>query len=152
MPHHPLQVPPMKRSKSAGTELLSPITPRYRDLFQTMCDTDQKRVDSAFDAVLFDRKLAVPALVEQYYKASNNQLRYFCVQLLGFSDSKKALPVLIDALEDPIPAIRIEALYALEDHRCADAIPAIVNRTNDIDTNVRQIAQEVCDNLHQLSA
>ena len=142
----------MKRSKDNGTVSRSHITPRYRDLFLTMCDTDQKRIDAAFDAVLFDRKLAVPALIEQYYMASNHQLRYFCVQLLGFSDSKKALPVLIDALDDPIPAIRIEALYALEDQRCADAIPAIVSRTNDIDTNVRQIAQEVCDNLHQLSA
>lgn len=127
-----------------GKNPRSNITPRYRDLFRNMCDTDRKRVDAAFDAVLFDREHAVPALIEQYKLAQDRpQLRYFCVQLLGFNDTQEVIPTLLKALNDSEPAIRIEALYALEDQCCYEALDRIQTRTGDIDSEVRTIASEV---------
>ena len=128
--------------------LVSAITPRYRDLFKGMLDSDRNRADAAYDAILFDRKLAAPALIEQYKKAKKNEvLRYLCVQLMGFSDSKKVITPLIDALDDPSAMVRREACFALEDLTAVEALDTIKQRTQDVDPSVRQIATEVFDLL-----
>ena len=43
------------------------ITPRYRDLFLALLDPDNLRSDYAFDHLLYERKDAVPALVECFH-------------------------------------------------------------------------------------
>ncbi len=129
--------------------MVSAITPRYRDLFKGMLDSDRNRADAAYDAILFDRKLAAPALIEQYKKANKNEtMRYLCVQLMGFSDSKKVISPLIDALDDPSAVVRREACFALEDLSAYEAIDTIKQRIQDVDPDVRQIAREVYDLLN----
>ena len=121
----------------------SAITPRYADLFERMLDADRIEADKAFDAVLFERHLAVEALIEQYGKSSENEImRYLCVQLLGFSDSQKAINALIIALDDTSAMVRREACFALEDLKAFDAIEAIERRKQDMDSSVRQVAEE----------
>ena len=128
---------------TASPVVESAITPRYADLFSSMLYADRMRADAAFDAVLFDRHLAVPALIEQYKTAKENEiLRYLCVQLLGFSDSQKAINALIVALDDTSAIVRREACFALEDLKAFDAIDAIERRTQDMVASVRQVAQE----------
>jgi len=133
----------MQRDDKGGNIKTTAITPRYRDLFQNMRDWDRNRADAAYDAVLFDRKLAVAALIEQYQRSeSDEMMRYLCVQLIGFSESKKSIPTLILALDDPSAIVRREACFALEDMRAFDAIGAIEKRCNDLDPNVRNVAEE----------
>ena len=121
----------------------SAITPRYADLFNGMLDPDRMHADQAFDAVLFERHLAVPALIEQYEKSPDNEImRYLCVQLLGFSDSQKAINALIVALDDTSAMVRREACFALEDLKAVKAIDAIERRKQDMDSSVRQVAEE----------
>ena len=128
---------------NASPVVKSAITPRYADLFSSMLDPDRMRADAAFDAVLFDRHLAVPALIEQYKTAVDNEIsRYLCVQLLGFSDSQKAINALIIALDDASAMVRREACFALEDLKAIEAIEAIEKRTQDMDSSVRQVAEE----------
>ena len=130
-------------NEKGSTVTKSAITPRYADLFNGMIDSDRMRADQAFDAVLFERHLAVPALIEQYENAVDNEImRYLCVQLLGFSDSKKAINALIIALDDTSAMVRREACFALEDLKATDAIDAIERRKQDMDASVRQVAEE----------
>ena len=79
------------------------LTPRYRDLFAAMLHEDDNIANEAYDNVLFERKLAVPYLCNQYdlaYKktAQDRKLRYFCIQLLGFSGSKSSQKTVLKAL------------------------------------------------------
>lgn len=119
------------------------MRPRYADLFQRMRDPDPVLSDAAFDAVLFDREEAIPDLVECYDRAKkDDELRFLCVQLLGFSGSKKALPGLLAALDDRHPKVRAEACRSLEDVSDRDTIPALEARLSDMDESVRIAAAE----------
>ncbi|MBM74497.1 MAG: hypothetical protein CMK59_03780 [Proteobacteria bacterium] len=133
--------------KSDPTKNKSAITPRYRDCFASLTSADSSEVDAAFDSILFDRELAVPALIEKYMSKPSDDLRYFCVQLMGFSGSTTAVPTLLKALNDPSAEIRSEACLSLEDLNAYEYLNLIEERLQDLDETVRQIAQEVCINL-----
>ena len=78
--------------------------PRYADLFEALCDPDPERADRAFDAILFDRAEALPDLEEVYQTSKRNaRLRYLSVQLMGFTEDKRAIPMVIKDLEDGLP-------------------------------------------------
>jgi len=117
------------------------MRPRYTDLIRRLEDNDPHQVDKAFDAILFDREQAVPALVEGY--ALNNRpptVRYLLVQLLGFSESPEALPTVEQALDDPSPRVRAEACRSLTDLRARKALPYLRTRLQDLDPEVRSAA------------
>ena len=119
------------------------MRPRYADLFQRMRDPDPLLSDAAFDAVLFDREDAIPDLVECYDRArKDDELRFLCVQLLGFSGSRKAIPGLLGALDDRDAKVRAEACRSLEDINDRETIPALQARLTDLDETVRIAAAE----------
>lgn len=116
---------------------------RYADLFRRMTDTDPMIADAAFDAVLFDRQEAVPDLIECYQNSKREpQLRYFVVQLLGFSGSPAAVEILLEALSDKDAGVRAEACRSLEDLSANVAIPQLEARLSDADAEVRSAAAE----------
>jgi len=118
------------------------MRPRYADLFRRMRDPDPVLADAAFDAVLFDRAEALPDLVECYQSARDAKMRFDVIQLLGFTESRLAVPTLMAALDDKDAAVRAEACHALEDVRAMDAIPLLEARLGDVDTEVRHAAAE----------
>lgn len=119
------------------------MRPRYADLFRRMRDPDPVAADAAFDAVLFDRADALPDLVECFQKSRKDPLlRFLCIQLLGFSESPAALPVLLDALDDKNELVRAEACRSLEDLAHPSSIPHLEARLDDIDEDVRVAAAE----------
>ncbi len=74
-------------------------------------------------------------------------MRFYTIQLLGFSGDKGAIPAVIAALSDPSPAVRAEACRALEDLRAREALPALRERLSDLEPEVRQAAAEAIDAL-----
>jgi HEAT repeat protein len=119
------------------------MRPRYRDLFQALLDPDTSRSDAAFDAVLFDRGDALEDLVELYVEsAAEPTLRFYAVQLMGFSDTKDAVPHVENALGDDDPSVRAEACRALEDLRARRSVPQIKACIDDDDVRVRRAARE----------
>ena len=122
------------------------MRPRYADLFRRMTDSDPMVADAAFDAVLFDRQEAVPDLVECYQNSKREpQLRYFVVQLLGFSGSPSAVETLLEALNDRDSSVRAEACRSLEDLSARVAVPQLEARLSDADAEVRTAAAEALD-------
>jgi len=106
--------------------------------------------DAAFDAVLFDRGHALPDIVECYDLAVHDHIvRFYAVQLLGFSGCEDAIPTLLRALEDFEPLVRAEACRSLEDIGVSspDVCSALEGHLNDIDSNVARAASET---LHSL--
>lgn len=120
------------------------MRPRYADLFEAFKDLDPARADAAFDAVLFDRAEAIPDLIELYERerAGDPLLRFYAVQLLGFSEDARAVPAVVTSLEDPDPGVRAEACRALEDLRAKEALDMVQRRTRDLDPNVRRAARD----------
>jgi len=119
------------------------MRPRYADLFRRMRDPDPVAADAAFDAVLFDREEAIPDLIELFEKSKKDPLlRFLSVQLLGFSESTRALPVLLEALDDKNAMVRAEACRSLEDLGDGSAIPHLEARLTDVDDEVRLAAAE----------
>ena len=126
------------------------ITPRYAELFNALLDNDQERADKAFDDILFDRKLAVPALIEQLLRSTGNQaMRFYCVQLLGFSESPLAVDPIIEALQDTDVSVRKEACFALEDLKIStpEVFEALEDRLNDLNPEVAKAAEECLEFL-----
>lgn len=116
---------------------------RYADLFRRMRDPDPILADAAFDAVLFDRGEAVPDLVECFRKSrKDEEMRFLCIQLLGFSESRAAVPVLIEALGDRSARVRAEACRSLEDLGVHEVVPLLEARLDDADEDVRIAAAE----------
>ena len=122
------------------------MRPRYADLFRALLDPDPARADAAYDALLFDRGEAIPELVE-CYKTSRKEpaLRFYAVQLLAFSGEPRAVPHVMDALNDPDPSVRAEACRALEDLGARQAGAALLARTEDLDANVREAARDALE-------
>lgn len=119
------------------------MRPRYADLFARMTDPDPVERDLAFDAVLFDRGDAVPDLIDAYTTyADEPVLRFYAVQLMGFSGSKDSIPTLLLALDDREPMVRAEACRSLEDLRARSAVHQVRARLDDMDKTVRQAARE----------
>jgi len=109
-------------------------------------DLDER--DAAYDAVLFDRGEALPDLKECYEESERDVLmRYYSVQLMGFSGEPGAIPTLVEALDDRSPTVRAEACRALEDLAARDAIAPLRARLNDLDPDVRQAAREALEAL-----
>jgi HEAT repeat protein len=118
------------------------MRPRYRDLFDALLDPDPARADAAYDAVLFDRGEALPDLEELYASSNDPLLRFYAVQLMGFSEDKGAIPTVERCLEDPAPAVRAEACRALEDLRARKSAHLVEARLDDMDAKVRRAARE----------
>ena len=124
------------------------MRPYIADLFHRMKGPDLREQDAAFDAVLFEREAAVPDLIAAYRKfKADRLLRFFAVQLLGFSGSKEAVEPLIEALDDPDPLVRAEVCRSLEDLRAKAARAALTARLQDMDAGVREAAREALDAL-----
>jgi len=116
---------------------------RYRDLFTALLDPDPSRADAAYDAVLFDRGDALDDLVELYRESPEEpSLRFYAVQLMGFSDSKPAVPFVELALQDGDPSVRAEACRALEDLRSRRSVDKLRACLEDEDVRVRRAARE----------
>ncbi len=120
---------------------------RYRDLFDALLDDDPHRADKAYDAILFDWVEALPDLRELYLSAEDERLRFYAVQLMGFTEAPEAIPFVVDALQDPSPTVRAEACCALEDLRARDACDALFARVEDLDVHVRRAAREAMSAL-----
>jgi len=119
------------------------LRPRYADLLRALSDPDPRRVDKAYDAILFDRGEALPDLVEAYQRFVDEPvLRFYVVQLMGFSEDPRAIPPVVHALEDPDPLVRAEACRGLEDLRARDSIAHLQARLEDLDPKVRSAAEE----------
>ena len=119
------------------------MRPRYRDLFSAMCDSDPYRADAAYDAVLFDRSEALPDLAELYRNSPREpKLRFYAIQLMGFTEDSRAIPVVIEALSDHDPTVRAEACRALEDLGAVSALELLKARIDDLDPEVRRAARE----------
>lgn len=118
------------------------MRPRYADLFKALLDDDPRRADAAYDAVLFDRGEALPDLQELLRTASDPRLRFYAVQLMGFSGDARAVPMVVEALDDADASVRAEACRSIEDLRAKDALDALSQRTRDLDPHVRRAARE----------
>ncbi len=120
-----------------------PMRPRYQDLFAALTDPDPARADSAYDSILFDRGDALEDLVELYHQSSDDAtLRFYAVQLMGFSDAKTAVPHIESALKDIDAGVRAEACRALEDLRARRSVAKIEACMRDEDVQVRRAARE----------
>jgi len=118
------------------------MRPRYADLFSALTDPDPRRADAAYDAVLFERGEALPDLVELYQSSDDALLRFYAIQLMGFSGDRKAIPEVVASLADPDANVRAEACRALEDLRAREALDELGKRTRDLDPHVRRAARE----------
>ena len=119
------------------------MRPRYAALLKALKDPDPVRSDKAYDAILFDRGEALPDLIEAYSVFSGDPtIRYYIVQLMGFSEDRRATDTVISALSDPDGIVRAEACRALEDLRARDALPELHARMEDMDSKVRMAAEE----------
>jgi len=128
------------------------IPPYYRDLFAAMLHNDPAIANEAFDKVMFERGLAVPYICDQYnlssYKtAESRKMRYYCIQLLSFSGVKSGCETIEAALSDEEASVRKEALYAVEDLKLKNLLPMVRERLQDLNQDVRRVAQEVYDYL-----
>ena len=124
------------------------MRPRYKDLFNALKDPDPSRADAAYDAILFDRGEALPDLVECYQQSRKDpMLRFYAVQLMGFSGDRRAVEPVLHALDDPEPEVRAEACRAAEDLRAREAVPLLQARTRDVDVEVRRAAREALEQL-----
>jgi HEAT repeat protein len=121
---------------------------RYQHLFKRIKEGDQDERDAAYDAVLFDRAEAIPDLRECYEESEKEPLmRFYSVQLLGFSGDRRAIPAVTAALDDPSPAVRAEACRSLEDLGAKKSLPALRARLNDLEPEVRLAANEAVEAL-----
>jgi HEAT repeat protein len=119
------------------------MRPRYRDLFAALLDPDPSRADAAYDAVLFDRGDALEDLVELYDESkAEPSLRFYAIQLRGFSDSKGAIEPVVRALKDSDASVRAEACRALEDLRARRSVDDLQDCLDDEDVRVRRAARE----------
>ena len=118
------------------------MRPRYRDLFDALLDPDPARTDAAYDAVLFDRAEALPDLAELLNTSPVPLLRFYAIQLMGFTEDKSAVPMVEKALEDPDASVRAEACRALEDLRSRGSVAVLDARLDDMDAKVRRAARE----------
>ncbi|MCK6502618.1 HEAT repeat domain-containing protein [Myxococcota bacterium] len=124
------------------------MRPRYKDLFNALKDPEPTRADAAFDAILFDRGEAIPDLVECYQQSRKDPLlRFYAVQLLGFTGDRRAVEPVIAALADPDADVRAEACRALEDLRAKEAITHLEARVRDSSVEVRRAAREALEQL-----
>ena len=92
----------------------------YQRLFEGLLSNDQDMVNSSYDAILFRRSEAVPYLCTKYLYSSTQKtediiMRFFCLQLLCFSETRDAMHILLLGLNDKNPYIRQEAKYMMED-------------------------------------
>jgi len=92
----------------------------YQLQFKGMMSRDVDIVNSSYDAVLFRRREAVPYLCTKFLNSltqstADIMMRYFCVQLLCFSQTKEAMHILLLALNDLDPRVRREAEYMKEE-------------------------------------
>ena len=120
------------------------MRPRYADLFKALLDEDPRRSDTAYDAVLFDRGEALPDLQELLRTSPDPRLRFYAVQLMGFSGENRAAAMVVEALSDTDPSVRAEACRSLEDlrARAPDILDSLGKRTRDLDPHVRRAARE----------
>ncbi len=119
------------------------MRPRFADLFDALLDPDPSRADAAYDAILFERGEALPDLAELYHRSSGEEtLRFLAVQLMGFTEDRAAIPLVVTALDDAAPGVRAEACRALEDLRARDEGDALKARVTDLDANVRRAARD----------
>ncbi len=87
-----------------------------------------------------------PNLVDQVIdvyrasKADDPRIRQYLTLVLGKVGDARAVPVLVDALHDPVIETRIYALIALAELRDPSAVPAIIAATRDDDKDVRKTA------------
>lgn len=87
-----------------------------------------------------------PNLVEQVaqlYRSSKEgdpRIRQYLTLVLGKLGDARAVPLLIDALRDPVVETRIYALIALAELRDRRAVPAIIEATRDQEKDVRKTA------------
>jgi hypothetical protein len=139
-------------NRKVYTQPVNNIPPYYRDLFAAMLHDDDTIANGAYDKVLFERGLAVPHLCDQYELAyqkttEHRKLRYYSVQLIAFSGVRTGKETVLNALSDEYYTVRKEALYAVEDLKIKDAIPLVRERLQDLNSEVRRVAQEVYDYL-----
>jgi len=124
------------------------MRPRYADLLKRLNDPDPRKVDMAFDGILFDREQAVPDLLEGYTEPDlSDNVRFLMIQLLGFSECADAIPTVQKALEDPSPIVRAEACRSLADLRSRDSIPLLRKLTRDAVVDVRRAASDAISTL-----
>jgi len=124
------------------------MRPRFVDLFENILSRDTSRSDAAYDAILFERGEAIPDLVECYQRPeSKADLRRVIVQLLGFTGDVRAVKHVMEALLDKSPIVRSEACLALLDLNAREAIPALRERCEDLDVNVRAAARDALEGL-----
>src|SRR6478672_8519908 len=87
-----------------------------------------------------------PNLVEQVievYRSSKDddpRIRQYLTLVLGKLGDARAVPVLEDALHDPVVETRIYALIALAELRDPRSVPAVIAATKDDDKDVRKTA------------
>ncbi len=87
-----------------------------------------------------------PNLVDQVvdvYRASKNddpRVRQYLTLVLGRIGDKRAVPVLTEALGDPMVETRIYALIALAELQDRSAVPAVMKAARDDDKDVRKTA------------
>jgi len=84
---------------------------------------------------------ATPALVE-HATSGNEDTRQAAVRALANQKPKEAVPVLIEALDDSVPAIRVLAAKALGGMRAKEAAPALIGKLDDSDWSLQKAAIE----------
>ncbi len=96
----------------------------------------------------FPEKHALYALVQQASRSPNPGTRKWCCLLLGRRRRIEDLPLLLERLEDAVPAVRIAALlYGIaalaQVYSLREAIPVVAKLLNDEQDSIRENAREV---------
>jgi HEAT repeat protein len=95
-----------------------------------------------------------PNLVEQVIdvyrtsKTDDPRVRQYLTLVLGKLGDRRAVPVLIDALKDPVVETRIYALIALAELQDPESVPAVIAAAKDDDKDVRKTAIYALGALH----
>jgi hypothetical protein len=90
---------------------------------------------------------ALAALIVALGDADAN-VRVDAISDLGLSSDRRAESLLaITAMQDPMPQVRVEALYALETLRGASAPDVFSHALNDLDAEVREAARAALEEL-----
>ena len=82
-------------------------------------------------------------------KAFPAEIRVFAATQLATISSKETLPALIEALDDPDPAVVVAAIRALELNGDPNAIPELKKLLSHEDDEVRSASQQVIEALSE---
>ena len=86
---------------------------KYKDLVDGLMNKG-RAVQANKDALVAANSRAFPFLVDGLGHHEDEVIREICAEILGERESTKAIPALIEALNDPCISVRQDAIWSIE--------------------------------------